>query len=599
MKLKFFIIAAIILMFFIIGCNGPRSICGDEVCNSNENKCSCATDCGGCSGSAPGACREYRCANGICTISALENCCGNGICEGNEIENCPTDCIEEEKEFGFGLEYIFTDAGASFYKSLGAKWARINYVNWSNIEPNEPVSGEHSYNFKYLDETVLAWQQNGYENLHIRIQSNADWAVDKSGCLDLYPGRSVSYPVLQGHEQNFYDYVYNMVERYDNDGIDDMPGLLYSVNYYELMSEAQHSFEFCVRPNIRLEEYENLLKTTYEASKAANPNAKIILSGITMEEVFAEYPEVHLECMTEKYPKQLKFIEESFKLTDYYDIIEFHALMGGPTESYGFIKWLREDMKVDKPVWVGDAFPIQVMTPKANACRPQPYPNGDKIFQSVDNVRMEKYGGTVEPIEIDREVEKWYLKEQASQLVKKVVITIDAGYDVIMLGNTLDWFPWRSSGNHLQDAGWMGLVEMNDVRLQLDRIDEMEVEFARPAFHAYKQLIQKIDGFDQGEKIDFGDEKIFLYKFVVDGKELFIAWYEDGINECPHHCESEEEGTTTIDLTMQLSKSIIDVKITPIVTELDSENNPIYPPSETVSKNSVPLTETPIFIKTG
>lgn len=596
MKKVFLLVMMLTAMMLFSGCPKPAE-CGNSICEGTENKCTCSDDCGECTGNAPGECREYRCIDGICRAIVKENCCGNQICEDDETqENCSEDCeriVTEPDEFGFGIEYVLSDEGASFYSSLGTKWARMNYVLWNLIEPNAPVAEVHNYDFSLIDETVLAWQQSGIENFHIRIHVNAAWAVDDSGCF-LQAGKSnKSSPLVPGYEQDFYDFVYNLVERYDKDDERDMPGLLYPVNYFEVMSEAQHSGEFCVSHNLRLQEYEKILKIAYTATKDANPNAKIILSGITMEEIFQEFPskeevDARIECWL--YKPQYDFIKQSLQLTDYYDIIEFHSLVGDPLEPYGFIRWVR-DQGIDKPVWVGDAFSIQIMTPIENNCVPVMYPNGSEIFASVDRVMMERYGG-VAPTQVDKEVEKWYRKEQASQVVKKAVVTADAGYEVIMIGNTIDWYPWRSVGNHFQDAAWMGLVQVNDATLGLD--SGLEIEYARPAFYAYQQLIGKVDGFDEVEKIDLEDG-VYLYKFTVDEKDKFVLWYEDSINECPYHCESEIEGSTTVDLSPYVSTT--NVKITHIITELNESKEPIYKDDEIVPADSVSIGEDPVFIE--
>jgi len=60
-----------------------------------------------------------------------------------------------------------------------------------------------------------------------------------------------------------------MVERYDGDGVEDMPGLKYPVLYYEVLNEPiQHN------PEEEVEKYVYILKKSYEAIKEANSSAK-------------------------------------------------------------------------------------------------------------------------------------------------------------------------------------------------------------------------------------------------------------------------------------------------------------------------------------
>lgn len=84
----------------ITGGEPPTGICGDGICNSenNENSQNCPTDC-------PSEVTEVCVVNGVCEISAGEdgiNCsqdcsCGDGLCDASESSSsCPSDCEEEE-----------------------------------------------------------------------------------------------------------------------------------------------------------------------------------------------------------------------------------------------------------------------------------------------------------------------------------------------------------------------------------------------------------------------------------------------------------------------------------------------------------------------
>ena len=56
-----------------------------------------------------------------------------------------------------------------------------------------------------------------------------------------------------------------------------------------------------------------------------------------------------------------------------------------------------------------------------------------------------------------------------------------------------------------------------------------------------------------------------------------------------------EGSKQSIDLTPHVKTT--QVKIIPIVTELDLQGNPIYPKEQIVSANNVPLSKTPIFVE--
>lgn len=84
---------------------GSTSVCGNNICNSDENCSTCSSDCGLCSSiSSP------YCGDGICRGSPFETCtscssdcgscpiintnkCGDGICTEDKI-SCPQDCAD-------------------------------------------------------------------------------------------------------------------------------------------------------------------------------------------------------------------------------------------------------------------------------------------------------------------------------------------------------------------------------------------------------------------------------------------------------------------------------------------------------------------------
>jgi len=78
--------------------------CGNGVCESDENKCTCPEDCGECSGACKEEpCWEWECVSGECQCELQDNCCGNQFCEEGEYylncetrefeTNCPDCCV--------------------------------------------------------------------------------------------------------------------------------------------------------------------------------------------------------------------------------------------------------------------------------------------------------------------------------------------------------------------------------------------------------------------------------------------------------------------------------------------------------------------------
>ncbi len=83
-----------------------------------------------------------------------------------------------------------------------------------------------------------------------------------------------------GHDK-YAKFIANLVERYDGDGKDDMPGLRYGVKYWEVASEpnTQNRPSGIVYFQGKPKDYVAMLKETASAIKAADPEAKVLNGG--------------------------------------------------------------------------------------------------------------------------------------------------------------------------------------------------------------------------------------------------------------------------------------------------------------------------------
>lgn len=171
--------------------------------------------------------------------------------------------------------------------------------------------------------------------------------------------------------------MYRLVERYDGDGIDDMPRLLRPILYYEIESEAalevfwQGSKEIKDGMEKTVEEYGKVLKAARDAARRANENVKIILAGLNLrgfaddgadpetveQRIISKLNDPELpDEWREIFRRGYEFSKLSLGLHEYFDIVEFHANRNYKGVS-GQIKWIRHEMRkrgYEKPIWVGD-----------------------------------------------------------------------------------------------------------------------------------------------------------------------------------------------------------------------------------------------------
>lgn len=86
-------------------------------------------------------------------------------------------------------------------------------------------------------------------------------------------------------DNDYYQYVYAIVERYDGDGKDDMPGLLRPVRYFEVGNEVDYYWPDS-ESNAGMTPTEYVTKRlipAYKAAKAANSSSVVMGAGLGME----------------------------------------------------------------------------------------------------------------------------------------------------------------------------------------------------------------------------------------------------------------------------------------------------------------------------
>jgi len=145
------------------------------------------------------------------------------------------------------------------------------------------------------------------------------------------------------------------------------------------------------------------------------------------------------------------------------------------------------------------------------------------------------------------------LKLQSEELIKRHAILFKEGIEKIFRLRIFSYIkgePATSNWNH------MGLVHGDQ---------------KKPAFYTYQIMVSKLKGFTSAEKLEVGNN---VYKFVVNNKPIIIAWSDSG---------------ETINLSSYSTK----IKITNIITKAGET----IPKVETVSSDSIKLSETPIFIE--
>ena len=246
---------------------------------------------------------------------------------------------KKEKAAGYG------DLEKSHFSRVGevknATWVRF-WVTWQAVEPERG-----RYDFSFLDNVIRHFQASGACVL-ITVEPFANWDQDRChgeeywGYMPLPWGKGKIKVGKPCSMDDYRKFLRKLVERYDGDGIDDMPGLRYPVKYWEIMNEPEmqgkgpHDPKFFVGSP---EDYLDILKVSYGVIKDSDPDAKVVMGGMSsMMDKFVEFWD--------------PIIAEASR---YFDIANVHSI--DTTEEREDLYMLKfrqflEKHGVMKPIWI-------------------------------------------------------------------------------------------------------------------------------------------------------------------------------------------------------------------------------------------------------
>jgi len=471
------------------------------------------------------------------------------------------------------------------FADIGIRRVKIQEILWQHVEPHPPKNGIHDYQWKDLDDLIRWSQAEGYDDIEVVIEASSSWASRSATAMEeTIPiaalGEKVGGKILRDlppkdeeHWQYYHDFVESLVERYDADGVDDMPGLKYSVLKYEVETEAIHHFYRWL--SLDDDEYIRLLRTAYEAAKKANPKVHIILTGFWFGDFL--HPDEAVEERGRKAragfgPILAIHAQSTRKLLDegrdYFDEIEIHAL-GHYTQNYGLVGWLRKEMKAlgyEKPIFFGDAVGTPTFSFGPIELYPTPF--------SLDHVEMVGVLFDKDHPKFN-EVNAWYRAEQSRETVRKGVSAMELGLPRINFAFFSDSpAPKRKLSQKELSTG--SLLHNWAIAGYLDRNCK-----PYPAFYTYKLVIDKLTNAKFVKRLPLEDGA-YGFEFASGGDPLYVFW---------------SDKDATVDLTADLQFKT--VRVTHIVTEFSQQD----PKTEIMDVEDGPFkldaTPNPIFVESG
>ena len=277
---------------------------------------------------------------------------------------------------------------------MGSLWLRsfgpydLTSLHWPFIEPKE---GE--FHFDRHDARVRdAGSRNLFPMGLVEFNDIPDYARSSSGYFD---------------EKKYLDFLTKVVQRYDGDGVDDMPGLQRPIKYWEIGNEVTMKTEFTGTP----EDYGHVLQISYRAIKANCPDCQVLIAGwMTYGNALPAFQ------------RSLDYLDKvlSHGGAGSFDILSFHSYTNGcpfltQEQVKGFRNLLaRHGRKM--PMW---------------------------MTESDTMLRNRKDDGTV----IEHS-----LQQQSEDLIKRAVIAFDAGVQVYF---------WHGFDDYEGSRGGFGFFDGN------------------------------------------------------------------------------------------------------------------------------------------
>lgn len=402
--------------------------------------------------------------------------------------------------------------------ALAAKpWCR--QVEWGAMQP-EPGA---AIDFERLDAFVSSFQAAGFRELMVCLDSTSAWASPAAwGRLD--PPSPAPRPE---HLPAFERWVGAIVERYDADGVDDLPGLRAPVRLFEVGSELSGAAHESIPA------YLLMLEHAYRAAHEASPDVVIAHAAFLTTGALPAEPgggpqrwDTAFARMSPRIaPRPLAALRAVLDRPDLFDALNVHALADA-AELEALVGWLRWEVTqrgYSKPILVSEASaPPLVARGPATRCEGPADALGLMVAPAVEGDRCRLAEHFRKLLRGDAEAVAWTRRHAAEELVKKVVVAAERRVWWINTALAEDPSWWKDPA--LQAAAgaapWSGLVD-------LARHER------RPSFHALQQVMAALSDRSAVRRLSQGRREVRVYALEGAAGPVWVAWFDPGLVVLP------------------------------------------------------------------
>ena len=391
-------------------------------------------------------------------------------------ETFPTKMLNRQEDSPFGLHPGYTykkaldrkqinwvrltrpqDVGFDYKETLalGIKWNRPEvYAVWDMIQKAEKEVEKGIYDFKITDYVF------GNVPKGINIVANIDVTEDRLVRGEMPFPKTFRFKTKY-LEEKYRAFVKKLVERYDGDGIDDMPNLVNPVKYWQVFNEPDDISK-------DWEGYAHLMEITYHAIKDSCSECKVIIGGMALG----------LEGFSNFYIPILKNLKGK-----YIDVFDFHHFGA----SWEWMSYIDSVSRIKKEL-LGNGY------------------NNTEIWVTETGT----YSGKPQNIPVEQTE-----KEQAESLVKRYIYALSCGVKKIFWAfGILEGFVDKNI-----DFDHTGLIYDGKGS------EDPGYGKKKLSYYSYKMMTEKLSGsnFSKIEHLKL-DERVYAYKFNKCDKSIYVLW---------------------------------------------------------------------------
>lgn len=481
-----------------------------------------------------------------------------------------------------GMEYALLDnvrlvrgmADAFAATGLTGMKHYVEAVQWDAMQkgPTSPIV------FTKLDWFVGEYQRAGFTELTISLKPHSSWGSKQVGRL-----RSTNASPRPEYRDHFGRWVQAVVERYDGDGVDDMPGLRWPVRYVEIGNEFS-SYE--PEP---VDEYLETLRLAYAAAHRAFPqvivgHAAFLLTPVNMD--VADPREYDTVWRTTRIVDKSHGLADMRKVLDHpelFDVINLHNL-GDPYEIEHLMRWLRYETGrrgYTKPVIISDTTPTSYAAwGGATSCTGLALAVMIPPAKETDRCRLAGYFSKM--VAGDKAAVAWTRGFVAADHVQRAIIAAEQGVKVINLSFVADisFATTRAFRAGSGIAAWGGALRMD---YNAGRVLERY-----PLYQAIGQLMGYLNGATAVTRVAMPDRMARVYRIDRPGGTTLVAWRDPGGVLLP------EDDPAVLEASVPVTGS--QVTIEPVITVAGQAAPNRSTQAVTAGRTVLKLTHTPVFI---